>query len=118
MKRYLKRLIVLALLVTVGIAVYQVWEFMAFYNQMRDTLELELDQYQEIGREEFPRHLQQTYKRLGLDLKLEDFKVSEDKPRRTVRAEFTYTGEIRILIFSFQKKMTVWRSLRDVDIVG
>jgi len=117
-KRYFKRAFVILLLAMVGITAYQVWEFMAFYNLMRDTLEVELDRYQEIGRDEFPRHLQETYKRLGLDLNLEDFKVTEDKPRRTVRAEFTYTREIRILIFSFDKQMTVWRSLRDVDIVG
>ncbi len=118
MNRYLKRGFALLVLAMVGISAYQVWEFMAYYNRMRDTLELELHRYQEIGREEFPRHLQATYKRLGLELDLEEFKVEEDKPRRTVRAEFSYTREIRILIFSFEKRMTVWRSLRDVDIYG
>lgn len=118
MNRYLKRGFALLVLAMVGIAAYQVWEFMAYYNRMRDTLELELQRYEEIGREDFPRHLQVTFKRLGLELDLEEFKVEEDKPRRTVRAEFSYTREIRILIFSFEKRMTVWRSLRDVDIYG
>lgn len=118
MKRYLKRAVSLLVLAMVGVTVYQVWQFMSFHNRMWETLETELEHYSEIGREDFPRHLQQTYKRLGLELALEDIHVTEDRPRRTVRAEFAYTREIRILVFSFDKRMTVMRSLRDVDIVG
>jgi len=116
--RYLKRAVALLLLALVGVTVYQVWQFMAFHNRMWETLEAELERYDEIGREEFPHHLQLTYKRLGLELELEDIHVTEDRPRRTVRAEFTYNREIRILIFSFDKQMTVMRSLRDVDVTG
>lgn len=118
MKRYVKRAISLLVLAMVGVTVYQAWQFMAFHNRMWETLEAELERYGEIGREDFPRHLQQTYKRLGLELELEEIEVVEDKPRRTVRAEFNYTREIRVLIFSFEKRMNVMRSVRDVDFAG
>ncbi len=115
MKRLLKRLALAAVLVLVATAAFQVWEFMAFYNRVRDTLELELDHYHDLGREGFVRSLIRAEERNGLRLEPQGITIDEDRTKQSVRVEFTYRREMRILVFSFEREMLVWRTLRDVD---
>lgn len=115
MKRLLKRLLVLVLLVAVGTAAYQVWAFMSFYNLVRETTERHLERYREIGREEFAPSLARALEKIGLSIEPQLIAVQEDKATRSVRVEFRYTRPLTILVFSYDKEMLVWRTLRDVD---
>jgi hypothetical protein len=127
MKRYFKNLMLLLVLGMIAGGAYQIWQFMAFYNQVRDALEETLmeDQYVQLVsandtverdvREQLIRSLIKKYEAMGIELEPKDISIREDRPKREVRVEFSYQRELRILVFSFQKQMLVWRTRRDVD---
>jgi hypothetical protein len=114
-KKLLKRLLLAVVLFAAGTTAYQVWTFVAFYNQARDILEVTLDRFDELGRAEFVSQLVIAEEAIGIKLDPADVKVEVDKAKRSVRAEFTYTRELHLLVFSVQKQVTVWRTLRNVD---
>jgi hypothetical protein len=117
-KRRAKRLITLLLLVGAATAGYQVWEFMSHYNRVKDVTYHLLAEYDRIGRDTFVRELELELSRLDVELKKPGITVREDESKRTVRVEFRYTRELRILFLSFEREMYVWRSIRDVDVAG
>ena len=119
MNRRVKKVLVIAFLACVGIAGYQIWEFFSHYNQVRDTLEYLLhEEFATLGPAEFRHRLIREVGVLGVDLDPLDIEIIEDKPKRAVRVEFRYTWDMHILVFSFPREMIVWRSLRDVDLIG
>jgi hypothetical protein len=114
-KKLVRRLLLAGLLFAVGTTAYQIWEFVAFYNRARDILEVTLDRFDELGQAEFVRQLVIAEEPIGIELDPTDVKVEVDRTKRSVRAEFTYSRELHILVFSVQKQVTVWRTLRNVD---
>ncbi len=113
----MKKLIVLLVLVVVGVVVYQVGSFVVYYAKVKAELDNMIYRFPILGEEAFRDFLVSTYhERVGLELHPADVMIDVDREKRTVRVEFTFVRELRLLFLSFDKQLRVWRSYKDVDI--